>query len=207
MKLYRLFRHIPIINTKIFKFTRKVTVFKKRGDTYIPYYDVGKEVKFIGKENLITHKIYLRYDDAYAPMPDSKFVRGDKSLAYIEVGDKDYVPCEIVVDEKGKKVKLNLFESSILQAKALVTQEMRETVETVRKQGFWEKYGGVVLPIVYFVIAGIMLVMVLKQTTTITSGLGGVANKISQIVDKLGNIAGQIGSGISQATNSTPPPG
>ncbi len=194
MKWERLFRLLPLFKRTMFKIP--ITIFKKRGDTYIPYYDYGRIVKFIGKKGG-THRIFLRIENAYAPFPSSPYIRGDKSIAYIESGDKNYTAAQIIV-EKEDEIILKAFEDAITLAKAAITQEIRETVETVKKPSFWDKYGNVILPIVYFAVAGLIIVMILKQSTSVTGQLGGVAKQIGGIVDKLKGVSDVIGTGINQ---------
>jgi len=199
MRLYPLYSKIPLVNKIMFKIP--VTVFKKRGDTWVPYYDWGRIVGFIKEAEVEVNRIYLRYERAHAPFPSSEYMRGDKSIVYIETGDKVYVPANVVIDSKMKKIILKEFETGITLAKAAITQEVKESVNVVRNQSFWEKYGNVIMPVVYFAVAGLLIIMILKESAGYSAALGGVTKQLASLVDKVG----QLLQGINMP--NMPPPG
>lgn len=176
-------------NKKIFN--KKITVFEIVGQYYEPVYrDFAKTVK-LGKGGfeilfLKKMKVYrIGYGGRVGKRDYYFFIGRDGywyngMLSAKDIFSEGHVP--IVTTNPTMRGQYTALEKQIDALHA-------------EKASFLEKYGQWIAAIAFVLIAGVIMWLILKEYNTLANNLGGVTDKIGQLLDKAGS-AGAANSGL-----------
>jgi len=181
-------------NKKIFN--KRITAFEDIGGFYEPTIrDTAKVVK-LGKggfeilylKKLKTWKIGYggrvgRNDYYFYIMPDGYWYNG-RQKAGVNILDKNNGLVPIVTTNPLMRGQYTSLEKQIDSLHG-------------EKVKFWDKYGSWVLSMSFVLIAGVMLWLSYREYAIVSGKLSGAIENMGIILDKLGNLAGNIQSNIS----------
>lgn len=216
--------NIPLFGWLQNRFPIETIIVAKRNNAYKIAHDKMRRV--MDKESGHEYYTFWKAKGEYTPLPFDKILASDKgNTAFLfSPATGQYYLMDIVEQTEEKEFLKSRFENgTLIQEKVIervpiiqpVDEKIRQTATVLhhridmrfpRGKTFMEKYGALILIIVWGLAIAIPMIFYPAFLSAVTDKLGGITGQINQIISQIQGIQGALPAAGGSVVPTTPPP-
>lgn len=168
------------------KFSKKIVIWKKVGGVpKVTHYDTAMERKMGQGGDTI---FYIKKLKRIIPRPSIQSGENTYHFAERSDGELENIGMEDF-DLKFKEMKVQYTPNEMRYAK----ESLRDLIkDRYNKETFWQKYGTMIMSIVYIVLITVLLLLIAGKLMQLTGTLGSLIDNVSKLMEESKNILSSV---------------